>query len=268
MPAHSTERVEAPSPVDRFAWLGWLPLAILLPIAVSVRKLTPAWGFMWLLAFSIYSALKWLTWWRARNVRHSPWRSVAYLLAWPGMDAPSFLDSGQHAQPPRPHDWLSATAKTAIGAALLWIVARRIPEGLPLLRGWIGMLGLVLLLHFGSFHLLSLFWQSIGVDARPIMSAPLRAKSLAEFWGRRWNLGFSQLAHELVFRPLHRSWGANATGFLVFVVSGLIHDAVISLPASAGYGMPTLYFVLQGTGVLLERSAVGKRLGLRHGVRG
>lgn len=52
---------------------------------------------------------------------------------------------------------------------------------------------------------------------------------------------------------------------MVFVVSGLIHDFVISLPAGAGYGLPTAYFVVQGAGVALERSRVGKRLNLRRG---
>ena len=130
------------------------------------------------------------------------------------------------------------------------------------------MLGLILLLHFGGFQLLSLFWRTVGVDAAPIMSAPLRSTSLSEFWGRRWNLGFSQLAHTLIFRPLHRVWGANATGFFVFVVSGLIHDAVISIPARGGYGLPTMYFLIQGAGVFMERSRLGKQLGLRHNIRG
>jgi hypothetical protein len=97
-------------------------------------------------------------------------------------------------------------------------------------------------------------WQSLGVKAEPIMSAPLRSTSLGEFWGKRWNLGFRQLAHELIFRPLHRTLGPNTAGFLVFAVSGLIHDLVISLPARGGYGLPTLYFLLQGTGVTVERS--------------
>jgi alginate O-acetyltransferase complex protein AlgI len=100
------------------------------------------------------------------------------------------------------------------------------------------------------------------------MSAPIRSKSLSEFWGKRWNLGFRQLSYDLIFRPLHRSLGAGTAGFLVFVLSGVVHDLVISVPARAGYGLPTLYFLIQGAGVALERSHLGKHLGLGRGVRG
>jgi hypothetical protein len=72
----------------------------------------------------------------------------------------------------------------------------------------------------------------------------------------------------LIFQPLYRNVGPGPAGFFVFVVSGLIHDLVISLPARGGYGLPTLYFLLQGAGVTVERSQFGKRLGLGQGVRG
>ena len=189
-------------------------------------------------------------------------------LAWPGMDAEVFLDASRRVPPPLPTTWLWAIIETILGAVLLWVVARSVPQGEPLLGGWLGMLGLILLLHFGSFQIVGLLWQGSGVDAKPIMSAPLRSTSLSEFWGKRWNLGFRQLAHELIFRPLHRTLGAATAGFLVFVASGLIHDLVISLPARAGYGLPTAYFVLQGAGMTVEHSEFGKRLGLGHGVRG
>jgi len=130
------------------------------------------------------------------------------------------------------------------------------------------MLGLILLLHFGSFEVVALFWQTVGVDASPIMSAPLRSTSLSEFWGNRWNLGFRQLSHDLIFRPLLKSCGAEVASFLVFLASGLVHDFVISFPAHGGYGLPTTYFVMQGLGVTIERSSFGKRLRLRKGFRG
>jgi alginate O-acetyltransferase complex protein AlgI len=224
---------------------------------------------MWLLAFAVYLSLKLLTWYRAQSqIAHPAWRSIAYLLAWPGMDSEAFLNTRQRVPPPVRADWLWAAFKTILGAILLWVVARSVPAGQPLLRGWVGMLGLILLLHFGSFQILALMWQRLGIKAEPIMSAPLRSTSLTEFWGKRWNLGFRQFAHELIFRPLYRRVGPGTAGFLVFLFSGLVHDLVISLPAGGGYGLPTLYFLLQGGGVALERSRFGKRIGLGQGVRG
>ena len=221
---------------------------------------------MWTLSFAIFLGLKWITFWRARDgVPHDAWRSLAYVAAWPGMDAESFLDATKHAIKPTAGDWLWATLKTAVGVELLWMVARRVAPQHHLIRGWIGLLGLIFLLHFGSFHLIALFWQAVGIDAEPIMSKPILSKTLSEFWGKRWNLGFRQLAYDLIFRPLHRRAGAAAAGFLVFVASGLIHDLVISLPARGGYGLPTAYFIVQGLGVTLERSALGRRLGLQKG---
>jgi Membrane bound O-acyl transferase family len=256
-------------PAWQASWLGWLPLILLPAPAILFRDHMPAWLFMWSLSFAIFFGLKWLTWWEARDsVPHSVGRSLAYLAAWPGMDAEAFLDSGQHAPAPQFRDWLWASVKTIAGILLLWVIARRIPEQPAVLRGWIGLFGLIFLLHFGSFHLIALFWQACGVVAQPIMSKPILSKTLGEFWGKRWNLGFRQLAYDLIFRPLHRRIGVAAASLLVFLASGLIHDLVISLPARGGYGLPTGYFVLQGLAVTLERSAFGKQLGLQGGMTG
>ena len=267
MPLARTSRVEKENATYQSAAV--FPLLLLLAVALVQRNRLPAWALMWFLAFSIFMGFKWLTWWKVRGqVPRTPWRSIAYLFAWPGMDAESFLSTKKPDHTPRATEWLWAIFETALGAILFWEVARRVPTDLPLLRGWIGMLGLILLLHFGSFQLLALFWQSVGIGATPIMRAPLRSQSLGEFWGKRWNLGFRQLSHELIFRPTCKRLGAGGAGFLVFVVSGLLHDLVISVPARGGYGLPTLYFALQGAGVAAEHSRLGKRMGLGTGVRG
>lgn len=220
------------------------------------------------LALAIYSSLKWLTWWRERvDVTHTAVRSAAYLLAWPGMDATAFL-GGSRVRKPRSLLWWWALAKTCTGILLMWVCARHVPATSPLLRGWIGLLALILLIHFGSFELIALAWQSAGVNAEAIMQQPLSSHSLSEFWGKRWNLGFRQLSHELVFRPLHKIIGTQAAMLLVFLISGLIHESVISLPARGGYGLPTAYFALQGFGVVFERSRTGRRLGLQSGFSG
>src|SRR5439155_26521099 len=76
------------------------------------------------------------------------------------------------------------------------------------------------------------------------------------------------LAHDLAFRPLARRWGVTGATIAVFLISGLVHESVISLPARGGYGLPTAYFAVQAFGVLMERSSWGHRLGLGRGFRG
>jgi D-alanyl-lipoteichoic acid acyltransferase DltB (MBOAT superfamily) len=180
------------------------------------------------------------------------------------MDAGAFLEG--HAEKPPLREWFAAIAKTALGATLYFGVARCFDH--PLAAGWVGMCGVIFLLHFGGFHLLSIFWRTIGVQAEPIMRWPLAAQSLGDFWGRRWNLAFNELAERFVFRPSVRRLGVGLAGLAAFVASGVIHDGVISVPAWGGWGLPTAYFFVQGCGAMFERSRAGRRLGLRRGWRG
>jgi hypothetical protein len=251
------------------ALAGWIPSIVLPASAIAIRSLLAPWCFMWTLAAAIFFGCKWQALWEQRNIPGATiGRSVGFLFAWPGMDAAGFLDLEKHAQIPEWKEWLWAIAKTALGALLLWDGARHIPATHELLAGWLGMVGIIFALHFGTFHILSLLWRSAGVDARPIMQAPLSAASLSDFWGRRWNLGFRQLTHRLVFQPVRIRSGVLSATLLSFFASGVVHDLVISLPAGGGYGLPTCYFILQGLGVLFERSLPGKRLGLSSGTRG
>jgi hypothetical protein len=43
------------------------------------------------------------------------------------------------------------------------------------------MIGIVMVLHFGAFHLRSCAWWDVGVDAQPLMNRPLTATSLGAF---------------------------------------------------------------------------------------
>ena len=230
----------------------------------------PPWAVMWALAAAIFAACKWLTW-RYTPVPNAPaWRHVAYLVAWPGLDAKAFLDSRPLPRESRAGagEWAFAFTKVAFGAALVWGVTPLVPAEYLYPRAWVGMTGVVFVLHFGLFHLLSCAWRAAGVDAKPLMNWPLLAESVSEFWGKRWNLAFRDLTHRFLFRPLAGRLGARAGVAAGFLFSGVVHDLVISLPAGGGYGWPTLYFTLQGLGLLAERSKAGKRLGLGTGWRG
>lgn len=252
------------------AWLGWIPLVVLPAAACAFRSRLAPWEFMWLLAIALFFGCKFETWFRARieGAHSSAVRNLGYLFLWPGMDAATFLKSSTRPARPRTRDWLAALSKTLIGVALIAFAARKAVATPSLLDGWVGMLGLILVLHFGTFHLVALAWQTAGVDAQPIMRAPLLATSLSEFWGNRWNLGFRQLSHGIIFQPVRKLLGAPVALLAAFLFSGIVHDLVISFPARGGYGLPTAYFVFQGFGVLVERSSIGARAGIDHGFRG
>jgi hypothetical protein len=236
--------------------------------ALIFGNVIPPWALMWLLALAIFLACKWLTWRQCEAVKTTPSRQTGYFFAWPGLDAKAFLERSGGVPQPRWSSWIAALLKMALGVALTWILARLVPPSEPLVRGWCGLVGLVFVLHFGLFDLLAVAWRHFGVNAQPIMRWPIMATSLADFWGHRWNAAFNRLAQDFVFRPLHRRIGAAGATMLAFLISGLIHELVISLPARGGYGLPTIYFLVQGAGLLFERSPTGRNLGLRRGLAG
>ena len=227
----------------------------------------PRWAFMWGLSFAIFGSLKLLSWVTTRSDAPA-WKHLAYLLGWPGMDAAAFLDRGRvSVKPVSRSELIFAISKLALGVTFLWLVTPAV-SGHADLAGWMGMIGIVFVLHFGLFHLLSCLWRSMGIAARPIMNWPIVSQSISEFWGRRWNLAFRDLTHRFLFQPLIRRLGPVGALLVGFFVSGVLHDLVISWPAEGGWGLPTGYFLLQGIGVLIERSKSGHRCGLGRGLAG
>jgi hypothetical protein len=249
-------------------WHGWAPV-VLLPGAVLLFAPAswPRWVLMWTLAFTIYCGCKWLTWRRTPLDDVPGWRHAAYLLAWPGLDPAAFLHAPV-GSPPSPKEWARGVGNLLMGIALFFAIARFVAPRNLHIAGWIGMAGVVLALHFGLFHLLSCVWRRVGVDARPLMNSPIVSVSLGEFWGRRWNTAFRDLTHRFLFRPLTRRFGVRGGIAGGFVFSGLVHEFVISVPAGGGFGGPTLFFALQGIGILVERSRFGREIGLARGARG
>ena len=236
-------------------WPGWLGLVLLPMLALPTRNRVAPWIFMWTMAGAIFLGCKWLTFWRALRLHadlHLE-RLPGYFVFWGGMDAATFLTSDTSRGNVSPHSQRIPLAVTKIlcGAFGLFVVARLVSN--PLLAGWIGMIGMIAILHFGFFDLAAVAWRIAGVDAKPIMNAPIKATSLNEFWGRRWNGAYNQLVLDLFFRRFARSIGMAKAMLIAFLISGLIHELVISLPARAGYGLPTAYFLLQGCGIIAQR---------------
>jgi Membrane bound O-acyl transferase family len=250
---------------------GWGPLLVLPTLVLTLTPGDwPRWLFMWLLAGAIFAGCKWLTWRRTSAPAAPWWQHLGYLVAWPGLDASAFLRTDRLPPSVRPGlgDAAVAMGKLLLGLLLVWGVVRFIPAEYDLVRGWVGMIGIVLMLHFGTFDLISVGWRAVGIDARPLMDCPPCAVSVSEFWGRRWNSAFRDLTHRFLFRPLTPPLGPRGALVAGFVFSGLVHDLVISVPAGGGYGGPTLFFCLQAPALLLERSRLGRSVGFSRGQRG
>jgi hypothetical protein len=119
-----------------------------------------------------------------------------------------------------------------IGAIMLWLVSEALGSLIP-------FLGLP------SGRLLPL----------PHGPTPLFAKSLSEFWGRRWNVWTSEWFRQVIFRPLQAR--PVLALFLVFLTSGIFHEWVINVPlyivtGKKYFGSMILYFLLQAVGILIE----------------
>lgn len=247
------------------AIIRWLPFMLLPTATLVFARHLPPWAYMLLIAFSVFCACKWLTLFSVPRPR-SISRSLGYFFFWTGMDARGFMGP-RDAQPPARREWSIVGIKMLIGAVMLFLLPHTLTS-VPLLRAWCMMLGLVLLAHFGLFHLIALIWQSNGVHADALMLKPAQSTSLGDLWGRRWNTAFTVLARDYVFQPLRHRANAMIAMIAVFIVSGLVHDVAISIPARGGYGLPTLYFLIQCAGLLVQRSNTARRIGFSRGLRG
>lgn len=121
------------------------------------------------------------------------------------------------------------------------------------------LVSLSLILHFGLLPINTFLLKALGIADYPVFKQPFKSKSIAEFWGRRWNLAFSEMTATAMFKPLIRKVGVRWAGFIAFMLSGLLHEIAISLSVMKGFGLPMLYFVLHGILMQLEKKLFKKR---------
>ena len=224
-------------------------------LAACCISIDRRWVVMWLIASALLFTCKGLTILATKD-RADAKDLLAYLLLWPGLNPSRFVSVTRD---PETGIARGGMVNLLFGSALLWLVARL--PGQPLIAAWIGMVGLVFVLHFGLFRLIVAFWMRRGRGVEPLMRCPIAATSLTDFWSRRWNLAFRDVSHALVFRPVSASWGPSAATWVVFGLSGVLHELVTSVPAGAGFGGPTAYFLLQALGIHLARN-----LNIRTGI--
>lgn len=183
---------------------------------------------------------------------------MVFAGGWAGMRAQPFESLGDK---PLPGAWSMVRfglSRLILGAA--FVFAARYVAGLPinshfryiLVSGML-LVGFSLILHFGLLSISAGMWRLSGANTYYLFRQPAKSTSLSTFWSKRWNLAFSEMTALTVFRPISKQLGNGWALMIAFIFSGLLHELALSVPVNSGYGLPTLYFIIQALVVLMEK---------------
>ena len=114
--------------------------------------------------------------------------------------------------------------------------------------------------HYGALRLMTAGFRLGGLRAQVLFRNPFMSTGLGDFWAVRWNTGYAHMMARTVLRPARHVVGSRLAQFMVFVFSGLLHEIAITVPVRSGYGLPTLYFLIQGLAVEVENHLIPRKL--------
>lgn len=236
--------------MDRATWrriasIGVLLAAVMLPLFVPAGPLPRA----------VLAALGLLAVVKVLQVARAPEQWPARSRFWHGL-APFDVAATQRVAPALDRKLLRSVLVHGALAALallgLFLLPRSLPLGPGLLRLLLGagfaytaMEAVTEGIRF--VHLLA------GVAVPPLQAAPIRSRSIREFWSQRWNRPVSDWLNEFVFRPVARRQGALLGVLAAFSASGLLHAWMFYVAAGlAAALMAAAFFVFNAIFVLVE----------------
>lgn len=209
--------------------------------------------WMWVLAFYFFSFFKIVTMldFDIKKINFP----FLYLFCWAGMN-PAPFEKREHLSLHRLDLLVKGILNLLVGIGFIALAKL---DSHWYLQSWLLCIGIIFCLHFGIFNCIACFLNLLGFRVDSIMNNPLKASSIKEFWGGRWNLAFHDLVVPIVYKPIKSKWGKVWGIFAVFLFSGLVHEAVISASIWQGFGGPLIYFLLQGFGLYIEEKySLGK----------
>jgi alginate O-acetyltransferase complex protein AlgI len=193
---------------------------------------------------------------------------IAFSLGWFGM-RPGLFENLSSSSLPFTHLLLKGFSRILIGLVLLYF-SLALKESSQLNRFFLPQLllltGLSFILHFGILNISTAVWRMLGVDVSELFHSPYKSRSLREFWGRRWNIAFSEMTAVISYRPLKTKIGVDKAMMISFLLSGFLHEIAISLPVRTGYGLPMTYFAIHAFAMYLESKSRFIQKVLRHNV--
>ena len=262
--------------IRRLSAARFLAWALVFTSVVSVEKLSTSEPYgtrMLLLIVALLWSMKTVVCIESQEtgkyrMRLSPW--LMFCVGWPGMRSDLFMLPRQESFDDFRNYLSRGATRIFMGCLLIaaaWCFSRMESSTfspVTSMSGWgstaLLLIGLSLCVHFGFFNLLTGFWRWRGVRAGALFRAPMQSSSLTEFWGRRWNLAFSEMTTIAIYRPLKslRLKGAGTIATMAsFLFSGLLHELAISVPVGSGFGWPMLYFAIHGIAISIEKRFPG-----------
>lgn len=183
---------------------------------------------------------------------YSPLGLLLYSYPWPGVDPRPFKERGALDQTGA--RWYAFGFPTmCAGIALGIVLAANFDNLSARFLGLCGVLAVLTTVHLGYSDVLSGALRLLGFPVGRLFHFPLLSTSVRDFWSFRWNRPFVEM-NRLLFQPIFtRVLSRGGTVLALFLVSGLLHELALSFPAGAGWGGPLLYFLVQGSGFLLEK---------------
>lgn len=201
-------------------------------------------------SMSIWAALK-----TGINRHGTGWQHYLEFLVAPSLALPAWLTRKQADQKIKHRLYTRA----CLLCALYWLVWRYqifIPASFPAwLQGYAAIIPFWLMLETCQI-LMQLIWLPSGYLVPAINNRPYLSTSVIEFWSSGWNRLFGDWLYQVCFKPFSRKsyWGLA----LAFLVSGLLHELLVSLPyllvhKKSLFGLMLGYFMFQFLAILAER---------------
>lgn len=194
----------------------------------------------------IFFSMKILSW-RTQSVRLPIWQF--FFLS-------PFLSARPHpARATTPIGWVAV--KFVLASASLTLVVLFANQFLIPLNWWrlvlIAPLVYFLTEVLGAFG--EMLFSGLAVPVFPIHNHPLRAVSIGDFWGRRWNIWVQDWLRDIT---AGHTKNLKSKLFLTFFASGLFHELMGNLPwylyyRESYFGNMMLYFTIQGLGLWIEK---------------
>ncbi len=185
---------------------------------------------------------------------------LLYLTLWPGMDLKPFRRDLSDRLEYVPTTFAAGRVFRAgffcfwLGVLLLSLILFLAPYLPGQWVAWGSILSIAIMVCMGYNALISVWMRFAGYPVTVLSNFPIYSKSLRDFWNHRWNLAYVELGQTLLLRPARRALGRRGTLLGVFLVIGVLHELAISNSVQAGWGLPTLFFVVQGLVITVERA--------------